>query len=217
MIINRSHNFVFVHVPKAAGTSLCELLTRYARLGDAEIGGTSYGEQSHGVWEQRFGLHKHSTAADAKRTLGEEYPRFFSFAFVRNPYARAYSLYRFQTKWVEGAHYAAIAQMRFEDYVFSEFFSNHSDGLSAQQTTWTHDNEAQIVDHVGQVERLRSSLLLILSIIERKPVPSSLLESLYVLNDSGDPDAWKTNVTGDAKRHIATIYGPDFQNFGYEP
>jgi hypothetical protein len=216
MIVNRSHGFVFVHVPKTAGTSVTALLSRYTRIGDAEIGGSSHGEEVQPFVEKRFGLHKHSTAAEIKNVLGEEYSTFFSFAFVRNPYARAYSLYRFQAQWLEGPHNAVVSTMTFEDYVFSELFTEHQDALSPPQRDWTHRDGAKLVDHVGQVERLSSSLLLILSIIERKPATGSRLESLTLLNHSGDADAWKECVAGEARKHVAKIYAPDFEAFGYE-
>lgn len=216
MIVNRSHSFLFIHVPKTAGTTVSERLSRYTRIGDAEIGASAFGEEIQPALLSQFGVGKHSTAAELKSALGEEYPRFFSFAFARNPYARAYSLYRFQTSWREGPNFAAISEMRFEDYIFSDLFSEGRDGLSAKQTTWTHESGKQIVDYVGRLERLKWSLLFIVSLIERKPASSEQLEELMRFNGSTADDEWKSKTLGEAKNHIATIYAEDFQTFGYD-
>jgi hypothetical protein len=216
MILNRSHNFVFIHIPKTAGSMVSERLGAYTRVGDAEIGGTPFGDTIVSEMNRRFGLGTHSTAAEVRSVLGAEYANFFSFAFARNPYARAYSLYRYQAQWSGGPNFAAVSTMRFEDYIFSDYFTEGHDGLSAKQTTWTHESGKQIVDHVGRLEGLKSSLLLIVSLIERKPASSEQLEDLQRVNSSTAEDEWKSHVMGEAKKHIATVYAEDFQAFGYD-
>ena len=193
-----------------------ERLGGYTRVGDAEIGGTPVGDRIVSEMQSRFGLGTPSTAAQIRSVLGAEYANFFSFAFARNPYARAYSLYRYQAQWSGGPNFAAVSAMRFEDYIFSDYFSEGRDGLSAKQTTWTHEAGKQIVDHVGRLEGLKWSLLLIVSLIERKPASIEQLEDLKRINSSTSDDEWKSHVMGEAKNHIATVYAEDFQTFGYD-
>jgi hypothetical protein len=60
--VNISKGYIFVHIPKTAGTSMCEAL---------------------GLPETT-----HDTAVDLKRTLGARYDELYRFAFVRNPWDR---------------------------------------------------------------------------------------------------------------------------------
>ena len=43
-IINQSKKFIFVHVPKAAGTSVTSAFSKYTSYQDLEIGGAKFGE-----------------------------------------------------------------------------------------------------------------------------------------------------------------------------
>lgn len=65
---NRTRS-IFVHVPKTAGISIAEAI---------------YGEQPG-----------HYTARYLQTVYGRRYRRYFTFAFVRNPWDRVYSAYRF--------------------------------------------------------------------------------------------------------------------------
>jgi hypothetical protein len=75
MLYSKTHNFIFVHIPKTGGTSIRRVLEPYATpLPD----GTSVDDCTH-----RYG---HLTAIELKRLLGEEvWESCFKFAVVRNP------------------------------------------------------------------------------------------------------------------------------------
>ena len=75
MLISKQKKFVFVHVQKTGGTSLRQVLKSHAP--DAR--------KWHG---------KHGHASDAIAEIGRaEWERYFSFAFVRNPWDRLVSWY----------------------------------------------------------------------------------------------------------------------------
>lgn len=40
MIVNHTHKFIFVHVPKSAGTSVTQMFSEYSSYRDLEVGGT---------------------------------------------------------------------------------------------------------------------------------------------------------------------------------
>jgi len=82
-IINHSFNFVFVHVPKAAGTSVTSILSKYTNYCDLEIGATEFGEYIQPAYKKRFGLAKHSPARDIRNLVGAvAWSKFFTFSFV---------------------------------------------------------------------------------------------------------------------------------------
>lgn len=118
MILSTSHNFVFVHVPKTAGTALMTALAPYAanprrtlwrsvmrRLPLREAPGRAY-------------LRKHDPAARIIAKLGREvYDGFHSFAVVRNPFDHAVSHFEFMKQFRIASVADRIAAMSFEQYL----------------------------------------------------------------------------------------------------
>ena len=214
MILNRSRSFVFVHIPKTAGTSLTEYLSRFTRLGDAEVGGTSFGEIAQPHYRHRFGLEKHSTAAEIGDYLGDNYASYFRFAVVRNPYARAYSLYRFLARWKEGVHYALVSKMSFCEFLGSNLVQRHSHPLTRPQTAWTHNPKTGqlMLDFIGRFENLNQDLSAITTMIMRAPAQAPPIERH---NASTEADEWKKVITDEVRGEVRRIYASDFEQFGY--
>ena len=96
MIISHEKKFIFIHIPRTAGTgvskSICscmgvdnwrEFIGEPKSLIDDE-------PEGGGEWIGK----KHIRAIDLKNEVGEEVWRsYFKFAFVRNPWDRAISVY----------------------------------------------------------------------------------------------------------------------------
>ena len=79
MFINHEHKFIFIHIPKNAGTSI---------RNSFEIEG--YDKK---VVKKNW---PHDTCLEIKDYCGEEvWNEYFKFAFVRNPYDRLVSYYHF--------------------------------------------------------------------------------------------------------------------------
>jgi hypothetical protein len=94
MIINNSLNFLFIHVPRAGGTSFSEVLAEKNSWCDIEIGSTEFGEAVQHAYLKRFNLRKHIPAFHLKEIIGDrKWSSMFKFASVRCPYARFVSVY----------------------------------------------------------------------------------------------------------------------------
>lgn len=99
-LINETYRFVFVHVPKNAGTSVAHYLSQLSTYRDLEIGATALGEAMAPEYRQRFGLHKHSTLAEIDAVMGADaMARFRTFAVVRDPADRVRSIHAFLRRW----------------------------------------------------------------------------------------------------------------------
>jgi hypothetical protein len=99
-LINHAHGFVFVHVPKNAGTSVAQYLSALSTYRDLEIGATALGEAAAPHIRQRFGLHKHSTLAEIRDVLGADtLSDFHTMAIVRDPEDRVRSVFEFLRAW----------------------------------------------------------------------------------------------------------------------
>lgn len=221
-IISQSHNFVFVHVPKAAGTSVTSALSRYTNFCDLEIGGTAFGEAIQPAYRQRFGLGKHSTAAEIRSVMGQvAWSKAFTFGFVRNPFDRCISTFHFLRNW-SGVNEAVSDRIKsfadFDEYVLSGFWDKTPgpDFIFLPQLHWLQTSRASpviLVDYVGRVERLDADLHRIratLGLRELEDSPSAPVLNASTRDDSG---AYFSNPT--VVDRIVVKYREDFEKFGY--
>ena len=221
-IINFSHNFLFVHVPKSAGTSVTRVLSTLTSLGDIEIGGTEFGETLARAYGPRFGVEKHSTAAELRRVTGDElWVRLYKFAFVRNPYARAFSVYTFlKTKFRQWRGSEVMDGFEdFDAFIASDFFlTDGPDRLLRPQLFWLRtspDDETLLVDFVGHVESIGPDLALIMTKVSPGAV-GPVGKAVPRVNASAQPEAWRTAYVSEATRaRVAQRYARDFAKFGY--
>lgn len=221
MIINNSFRFIFVHVPKAAGTSLTSALVPYTNYCDLEIGGTDFGEQIQTAYTRRFGLAKHSTAAKIQGVVGAvTWSKYFSFAFVRNPFTRCLSTFHFLRKW-DGAGIEFSSKMKsfknFEEYVLSDIWleSNGPDEIFRPQIYWLNlpNKPNVIVDFVGKVEQIDKDMEFIMKVIEHPMLRKGLL-SVPQLNTSYQSSL--DDIKNEAViEKIVSKYKIDFETFGY--
>jgi len=217
MIVNNARRFIFVHVPKAAGTSTTRELSKFTTFRDVEVGGTQYGEKLQDMYAARFDLRKHSPASRIKAKAGPEVWRsYFVFAFVRNPYARAYSVWRFLCKWREGPHHQRVAAQSFEQFLSSSEVRQGDIEIARPQAWWLTEANGGIVegiDFIGRVEKFDEDFNFILSTITRKRIP---LRRVDRSNVSTLPEEWRGAITPAAHEAIDEIYDADFRLLGYD-
>ena len=164
MIINHTHRFIFVHVPKTAGTSIVSALSKFSTYRDLEIGGTPLGEAIQPFMQTRFGLRKHSTSAEIRHVVGQySFQSYFSFCIVRSPFSRLQSAYHFLRGWKQ---YPEEFAAEFDKYdSFDAFLKSElwmikpgPDGIFLPQTHWINDPKSglPLPRYVGKLEQLDS-------------------------------------------------------------
>ncbi|WP_430233888.1 sulfotransferase family protein [Nitrosomonas communis] len=219
-IINNSFKFIFIHVPKAAGTTLTSVLAPYTNYCDIEIGGTNFGEQIQPAYKKRFGLTKHSTAAEIRNMVGAViWSQYFTFAFVRNPFARCLSTFHFLKKW-EGLNEEFATKMNlfksFDEYVLSDIWleTNGPDDIFRPQLYWLRlpNKNNMLVDFVGKVEQIDKDIKYVTDVIGC----SKRNELLTIPQLNISKQASITDITNDAViEKIVQKYMIDFETFGY--
>jgi hypothetical protein len=221
-IINSSFSFVFVHVPKAAGTSITSSLSRFTNYCDLEIGGTEFGESVQPAYRKRFGLAKHSPAREIRNLMGAvAWSRSFTFSFVRNPFDRCYSTYHFLRKW-ESPNQSFNARMRafgsFEDYVNSDVWAhgNGPDEIFRPQAYWLlqdMNSRTPMVDFVGRVENIQDDMRQVFEAIGLKKAMHDQSAVPTLNKSTNSRHDW--HDSSEVIERIVKKYEMDFELFGY--
>ena len=225
-IINHSYEFIFVHIPKTAGTSITNAMGEFTSYCDLEIGGTGFGESIQTAYQRRFGIAKHSTAAEIQQVVGQvTWRKFFTFAFVRNPFARAVSVFNFLRTWEHLPEASQVIRSfsSFEDFVLSDYWMETEEGpdrMFRPQWLWlrsTRDYNDQLVEFVGKVESIKQDMAVIYQTLGiRPPVAGGRRRKrgLRRLNRSAGAvpaDLYNDHVI----ERLLDRYGVDFDRLGY--
>lgn len=217
-IINITHKFIFVHIPKTAGTATKAYFRQFARNCDIEAGGP----QSNSMLAQEFAreirLMKHSRARDIMNIIGNDvFSRYFSFSIVRNPYSRTVSAFTFLKHnfrdWGDSHIMEQFSTL--EEFVTSDFFRQPGpDRMLEPQAIWLFDmDDAPLIKHVGHIESLESELISIAGKLGLPP-PVKNLEKHNVSKRQGSIDS-EYALTPIVREIILERYKRDFDLLNY--
>ena len=147
-VISQKHKFVFIHIPKNAGGSVRQALIRAA-------GGKKPG-----------GFYQHAPATTIRDINKNHWNSFFTFAFVRNPWARMWSIYKFNLER-KGKGHKDVGKS-FDDFLMNKKRTHNwaktfiRPGTPLQrrpQTDWILNEHGDvIVDFIGRFENLRPEI-----------------------------------------------------------
>lgn len=235
MIISNSHKFIFVHIQKCAGTSVTRALDPILQWNDIQCGGSKYGEQFQQIYRQRFGLHKHSSAHEILEVVGEElWNEYFTFSVVRNPFARAVSLYTYvkrmvndrglkkyirfygkeknQQLWSWPLTKAFLETRNFSEFIRHKNFSHARGSQPLFSFLSDKDGKNLIVDQTGKLENIEEDFDLIRTRIGSNPL------SLGKDNISLKKKTYREFYMSDEDYElIYNLYKVDFEQFKYTP
>jgi hypothetical protein len=210
MLVSHNPPFLFIHVDKAAGSSIQMALQPFApRRLDSRL-------RRRMVWlggaNRFFNLHRalefpeHVTALTVKKCLPPDlFAGLFKFAFVRNPWDRLVSRYSYLLR-NEGhpRRHLVKAMSGFEEYLDWEIRR----GKMAQHNYVCGARGEWIVDFVGYYERLQEDFA---KVCVRLKVDAQLPQA----NSSSHRD-YKTYYTPETRERVAKHFQRDIELFGYE-
>jgi len=209
MRLSYEPGFIFIHVDKAAGSSIQIALQPYARRPkDSRL-------RRRLTWLgtlNRLGLYRvlefpeHATARTVKRCLPPEmFGRFFKFAFVRNPWDRLVSRHAYLLRSEDHPRHKLVSRMKsFEEYVGWEIRR----GKMLQRDYVTDAHGRWIVDYVGYYERLHEDFA---KVCARLGVRAELPRA----NPSAHKD-YRSYYPPSLRDQVAEAFRADIELFGYE-
>lgn len=216
-IINNSRNFIFVHIPKTAGTSVTAYFAHFSAYNDLEVGGTPLGEALQWQFWKRFGVRKHSKLAEVAKLIGEDEIRSrYVFTFVREPLERLRSSFHFLRRWEDwSGHDEFLKFQTFEEFVASDYWLTAGpDNVFNPQVDWTEVSETlgRPMDYIGKVETIETDVAEIcaalqINVLERPPNGVGRFNISSV--DSG------VDLPADLLAKILERYERDYQAFDY--
>ena len=183
MIYSDSHKFMFYHIPKTAGTSMHSVFKQYGV--SAHVNEFHWTRaRSHTAVEHTWDKYK-----------GNEY---FSFAIVRNPYDRMFSLYNF------------LKRRRVIKETLEEFI-NKMDREPSQFKLLNYNGVVPL-SFVGKFENLEEDFNFIADKIKIKERYKDLPKLFKAVNNGN----YKEQINNELKAIIDEKHHDDFINFNYK-
>jgi hypothetical protein len=206
MPVSHQHQCIFVHIPKAAGTSIEYALGMHGDrhdIGVRPISGTT--ENPDTLFG---GVLQHMTMAEIQARLPEEAVRsYFKFAFVRNPWDRLVSEYFWITEG-DGRVWAGGPVGTFEEFVRSRDYGRvHRHGLDQVSFILTRDGRVG-VDVVYKYEDLPEAWELICRRLRISVPLQQRMRSPH--------GPYRAYYTPETRAIVADVYAQDIRVFDYE-
>lgn len=208
-MISHHHRAVFVHVPKTGGRSIEQVFLNLLGL-DWETRAPLLlrPNENPGLGPPRLA---HLRAVDyvRYRYLPEDlYAAYFVFGFVRNPWHRVVSLYRYL---------GFATTLTLTDFVTGPLRQGvlGGDWFLSPQFDYLSDAGRLMVDFVGRFERLQADFD---HVCERLNLPPQRLPWINATRPAGAGEGMPAPLwTAEAVELVGRLYAPDVEHFGYEP
>lgn len=230
-MISHKHKCIFVHIPKAAGTSIENVFMDDLGIDMDNRHALLLGVNTNKTLGPRRVSHLSAKEYVQLHFISQElFNNYFKFAFVRNPYDRLFSSYKYR-KYDNYISFDSYIKLKLEDLILSKtegfFFKT--------QYEYLYDSEKCLVDFIGKFENIENDFNKVLDKLNLKhlklkhynqSMPSKSL--IYKIKSTGrflkDFNAWpylsfsntERQLSEKAKEIVIKHYKKDFEIFDYE-
>ncbi len=204
MLISDQHRFIFIHIPKTAGSSIRANLTDYA-LTQPESGFYSILRRFNLPRDYRkFRFRLHSSLQDIQLKMPDDlFANYKKIAFVRNPWDRMVSSYAYKVHGTEVKQRSRTDS--FETFINSEFERNKS-----RQIDYLVNTQGEIgCDFIGRFESIDEDYQKLSDYLQIK------LPELSVLNKSKRKSNYQDFYNDKTKQLVADYFQKDIELLGY--
>lgn len=210
LLISRSNNFIFIHIVKAAGSSVRSALTPYANRPETRLPNRIF--RKLGIDVNLPGRYKqfptHVWASRLRDGVDETFfDNAFKFSFVRNPWDWQVSLYHWYRDHPEHRMHDMISKMSFADYAK---WRAETPPLYYQLSYLMDEGGKMLVDEIGRFENLKEDFA---RICARIGVTPQLQRVNTTQSRSGRDFRYYYDDT--SRELIGETYKRDVEAFGY--
>jgi len=196
MLISHKHKFIFIHIPKTAGTSISSALNPFC--------------------EESYPSIKHWSAVKIKEKFGSDiWNEYFKFTFIRNPYERLLSWYNMidKNRWRPNAN-SFQSHVKKNIHSFREFIMEDKQSIDINrfpqqriaQLKKISENGRVIVDFVGKYENLNEDFYYI---CKKLNIPQTILPHI----NKFDHDHYMNYYTEEMIKEVNSFAEEDFIHF----
>jgi chondroitin 4-sulfotransferase 11 len=200
---------IFIHIPKTAGTSvtrcLADLDPDLALLGQTTPDVRALTDE---LWSRHLGAAQVQAVVDSKI-----WPKYFKFAFVRNPYDLVVSHFFFQKRLHETAPHVLrslhpdISSMLAAGCGFSEWLKAAT--YIKPQSFYVLDEQGKvIVDFLGKFETMNADFAHVCKVLNIEVKLPHLLKTAHL--------SWDKYYDRETSEIIHRRFAKDFAPFGYK-
>ena len=205
MNISHKHKYIFVHIPKTGGISIRRALEK----SDATLS-----------------KYTHQSIRTIQPTLTpEQFTSYYKFGFVRNPWDRLYSMYRYNNKIIlhhkklqyYNSHGLDLYVLPFKDWLFGETWNSWDPNKTItlpnqklEQLYFLTDNDNQIiVDYIARFENIISEFNIICNTVAIKQ------HKLIKENQSGPRINYRKQYDNEMIDFVYKYHTHDITQFNY--
>lgn len=210
MLVSLEKKFIFIHIPKTAGTSLRELLEPYCVQPERSQLRRLFSHLPVPEAPEKAWLRLHDTAWWAKLKLPRDvFRNSLKFAVVRNPYDYAVSYFEYQRTFQSSSRYEKAAGEDFAGFLRRMARKNRLKGI--RQSNWVCDLRGRvIVDELLHMERLDAELPKLLDLLG---IP---FDGKLARKNVTKRSPLATYYSDEAKELALALFARDFDLFGYD-
>jgi sulfotransferase famil protein len=206
MVINTHHRFIFVHIPKAAGTSMTKCLSSLKGNNTRWLADRTKHETL-----MRFEQSIESRRSVFDRVLGRSPEGYFRFAFVRNPWDRMASFYHYL---IEKRPVKAIdSTVSFKDFLVKSqqniSWIDNLHSMRQQADYFTFEDGRMELDFLGHFEFLQEDIEAIEKQLQITIDPPFLNKSSNIERD------YRDEYDDEMIEIVAARFSNDIALFGY--
>ncbi|MCX7553458.1 sulfotransferase family 2 domain-containing protein [Marinicella sp. S1101] len=206
MLISDSHQFVFVHIRKAAGTSLRQILEQVSLPKNNHWWYKLLSRGGLAIDYHNYSYRKHANLVEAERSMpADKFTSYFKFAVVRNPWDRLVSEYEYIKTQPTHSRFK-----RLKAFSFAEFVEFQAKRPAAHQVNALRLKSGEIgCDYIGKLETLDESLEVIAKFTGLN------FEHLPHINKIQRRD-YRNYYDDDLVSRVGSLWFDDIRNFDYQ-